>query len=39
MSTLGLFWIGSVIISYGAGLYVGIKLYKPKDKKRKRRRR
>ena len=39
MSTLGIFWIGSVIVSYGVGMYLGIYLSKPKDKKKKRRRR
>ena len=39
MSTLGIFWIVSVIVSYGVGMYLGIYLSKPKDKKKKRRRR
>ena len=38
MSTLGIFWIGTILVSYGAGLMVGIYLYKPKSKKKKKRR-
>lgn len=35
MSMLGIFWIVSVIVSYGVGMYLGIYLSKPKDKKKK----
>ena len=38
MSTLGIFWIGTILVSYGAGLMVGIYLYKPKSKKKRNRR-
>jgi hypothetical protein len=30
MSTLGIFWICSVIVSYGVGLFIGAKLFKKK---------
>ena len=33
MSTLGIFWICSVIVSYSVGLLMGIKLYNQKSKK------
>ena len=33
MSTLGLFWICSVVIAYGVGMGIGIYLYKPKKTK------
>ena len=34
MSTLGLFWICSVVIAYGVGMGIGIYLYKPKKTKK-----
>ena len=39
MSMLGIFWISSVVVSYGVGVYLGMYLSKPKPKKNKRRRR
>ena len=38
MTTLGYFWIGTILVSYSVGLMVGIYLYKPKSKKKKKRR-
>ena len=39
MTTLGIFWICSVIVSYAVGMFLGIKLYNKKPIKRGRRRR
>ena len=36
MSMLGIFWICSVVVSYGVGMYLGMYLSKPKPKKFKR---
>ena len=35
MSTLGIFWVGSIIVAYSVGIGLGIYLYKPKKFKRK----
>ena len=39
MSILGIFWICSVIVSYGLGIYLGKMLFNKKQKKKKGRRR
>tara|TARA_R100000152_G_C6678396_1_gene112880 strand:+ start:546 stop:671 length:126 start_codon:yes stop_codon:yes gene_type:complete len=39
MSSLGYFWIATIVVSYGAGLMLGYYLYKPKKKNKRRRRR
>ena len=39
MSILGIFWICSVIVSYGVGIYIGKTLFNKKQKRKKRRRR
>ena len=36
---LGIFWICSIVVSYGVGMCLGVYLSKPKPKKKKRRRR
>ena len=32
MSMLGIFWVCSVVVSYGVGMYLGMYLSKPKSK-------
>jgi len=39
MNTLGIFWIGSIIVSYGVGIYLGKTLFNKKQKRKKGRRR